>query len=104
MIPRLQEVDSPVADQVDDSVLFGKPSRPCAAWKVFERFGLSDPGKRVAQNRLYEVKCSERHLSVRLNPVLKVFDELGLEHGHPLTRAPSCFRLTPLLGQGRALF
>jgi len=104
VVPRLQEIDPPVTNQIDDAMLFGKSSRPCAAWEVFERFGLSDPGDRIAQDRLNEIKCSEGDLSIRLHPVLQVLDELGLEHGHPLTRALGRLRSTPLLGQDRALF
>jgi len=104
MVPRLKKVDTPVADKVDDSMLFGKPSRPGTAWEILERFGLPDSRERIAQNRLHKIKRSERDLSVRLHPVLQIVDELRLEHGHPFSRACGLLGSTPLLGQGRALF
>jgi len=100
VIPRLQEIDPPVTNQIDDSMLFGKSSRPCAAWKVFKRFGLTDPGERIAQNRLDKVKCTEGDLPIRLHPILQVLNEFGLEHGYPLTWALGRLRSTPLFGQG----
>jgi len=104
VVPRLQEIDPPIANEVDDSMFFGKASRPGSAWEVLEGFGLPYSRKRIAQNRLYKIKSSEGDPSVRLHPVLQIFNELRLEHGYPPTRARGSLRFTPFLGQGQALF
>jgi len=53
MVPRLQEIDAVVADQIDDAVLLGQAAGPDAGGKVFQRFRLADSGKGVAQNRCH---------------------------------------------------
>ena len=38
MVPRLQEIDAVVADQIDDAGLLGQAAGPDAGGKVFQRF------------------------------------------------------------------
>jgi len=46
MVPRLQEIDAVVADQIDDAVLLGQTAGPDAGGKVFQMFRLADAYKR----------------------------------------------------------
>ena len=55
MIPGLQKVYAILADEIDDSVLFGETSRPGTAWKVFERFRFSYALERIALNCLDDI-------------------------------------------------
>lgn len=52
MIPRLQEIDTVVADEVDQAVFLGEAAGPDAGGEIFEGFRLTDAGEGVAHDGL----------------------------------------------------
>ncbi len=103
VIASLKEVDSTVADEIDDTVFLCKAPRPGAAWEVFQWFRLADSFEGVANDNLHQVERPKRDLSVCLDPEFQVFHELRLKYRDPLTRSLRMFVLTSLC-QGLALF
>jgi len=83
MVPRLQEIDAVVADQIDDAVLLGQTAGPDAGGKVFQRFRLADSGKGVAQNRFHNDQGAQGNLSFRGHPMAQVLDKFRLEDRLP---------------------
>ena len=85
VIPRLQEVDAIVADEVDDPVLGREPATPHVRPEVFQRFRLADPTERVAHDRLDDRQRAAGRARIRLDPPREVVAELRLEDRDPPT-------------------
>ena len=81
MVPRLQEIDSIVTDQIDDAVLLRQATGPDAGAKIFQRFRFADPGEGISQNRLDEVQRPQGDPSLRFHPIAQVFEKLRLKNG-----------------------
>lgn len=94
MIPRHQEVDPPVAHQVDHSMFLRDAARPAALHVEAQGLGLADPLQRIAQHVLDELEDTHRDDTVAGYPVREVFTELGMEDREALRSAPiRLFRL-----------
>ena len=85
VIPRLQEVDAIVADEVDDPVLGREPATPHVRPEVFQRFRLADPTERVAHDRLDDRQRAAGRARISLDPPREVVAELRLEDRDPPT-------------------
>lgn len=85
MITCLQEVYLTVPDEVHDAVFLRKPSRPNSCQHVFERFGLSNAGKWLAQHRLDEIKRPDGDAPIFIDPKAKILNELGMKYCQPLS-------------------
>ena len=96
-----QEVDTVVADQVDEAMFLGDPSRPDVGPEMLDGFGLSDALERVAHDGFNEFEESKSSLSIRLHPELKVLPELVLEDGNARSRR-GVLRTSLLRGQARS--
>ena len=83
MIPRLDEVDLLLFDQVDDAVFLRQPARPCPGRKVFQMLRLANPSKRVSQSVFDYVQSPKRSLAINLNPIAQIFDEFRMEYCAP---------------------
>src|SRR5947199_5444902 len=79
VIPRLQEVDAIVADEVDDPVLGREPATPHVRPEVFQRFRLADPTERVAHDRLDDRQRAAGRARISRDPPREVVAELRLE-------------------------
>jgi len=55
MVASLEEIDSIFADDVDDSVFLGQPSRPRARQDMFEGFGLADSRERIRKDGFHQL-------------------------------------------------
>ncbi len=84
VIPRLQEVDAIVADEVDDPVLGREPATPHARPEVLQGFRLADPGERVAHDRLDDRERAAGSARIGLEPPREVVAKLRLEDRDPL--------------------
>ena len=83
VIPRLDEVDLLLFDQVDDAVFLRQPTRPCSSRKVFQVLRLTKPGERVSQSVFHYIKGPKRGLAINLNPIAQILDELRMEYCAP---------------------
>lgn len=88
MIPRLDEVDLVLFDQVDDAVLLRQTTGPRPSRKILQMLRLADSRERVPQSVFHHVEGAKRSLAISLNPVAQVLNELWMED-----RAPGAFRL-----------
>jgi len=84
VIPRLQEVDAIVADEVHDPVLGREPATPHIRPEVFQGFRLADPGARVAHDCLDDRERAAGGARIGLYPPRQVVAELRLEDRDPL--------------------
>src|SRR5436189_1306941 len=84
VIPRLQEVDAIVADEVDDPVLGREPATPHTGPEVLQGFRLADSGERVAHDRLDDREGAAGSARIGLEPPREVIAELRLEDRDPL--------------------
>jgi hypothetical protein len=84
VITGLQEVDTTLANQVHDSVLFGEAAGPGTGSYKLEGFGLADAGERVAQDGFDEIEGTQSDLSVRIHPETEILTELWMEQGDSL--------------------
>ena len=85
VIPRLQEVDAIVADEVDDPVLGRESATPHVRPEVFQKFRLADPSERVAHDRLDDRERAAGRARISLDPPRQVVAELRLEDRDPPT-------------------
>ena len=69
VVAALQELDSVGLDQIYAAMLLGDAPGPDIGTEVFQRFGLADTVKGVAQNGLNQLQQSLCGTAVRLNPV-----------------------------------
>ena len=79
-IPSLEEIDAIVADETNDPVLLGQPSRPDIRAQVPQGFRLSQPGAGVSHDGLDERRGLESDASILFDPVSKVLSELVLKN------------------------
>lgn len=79
MVSRLQEVNSVIAHEIDNAMFLRQPARPTTRAKIFERFGLPDSFKRIAQDGFHQFESSQSQFAICLDPITQVFDELRLE-------------------------
>src|SRR6266513_2640183 len=84
VIPRLQEVDAIVADEVDDPVLGREPATPHTGPEVLQGFRLADSGERVAHDRLDDREGAAGSARIGLEPPREVVAKLRLEDRDPL--------------------
>lgn len=84
VIPRLEELDPVVTDDVDDAVLLGEAPRPGALRQVLQRLRFSDACKRIPQDGLDDREGAQGHPAVCLHPIPEILAEFGLEDGEPL--------------------
>ena len=80
MVESLNELDLVARDNVDDSVFLSQTPRPNPRPVVFQRLWHADTAKRIANNRLDEIKGPDRQSAVRTDPVTQVIPELGVEN------------------------
>src|SRR4051794_10276027 len=59
VVASLEEVDPIVADEVDDPMLLGQPTRPDAGPEVLERLGLANSAERVTDDGLDQVEGAD---------------------------------------------
>ncbi len=102
MIARLQEIDSRLADPVNQTMLLSDSPGPGAAEGMLERLGFADSAKRIPQNSLHQLKYAQRSLAIGLNPVAKILTKFAVENRNslsgPLAQVPSpaaAWKLTP---------
>ena len=81
MIPGLEEVDTVVADEVNEAVFLGETARPDTGGEILERFRLADAAEGIAHDRFDQVEGAQGHLSVGFDPVVQVVTEFRLENG-----------------------
>ncbi len=80
MVPGLQEINPVFPDKINEAMLLGQSSRPCARGQIFERYGFADSVEGVAQNRRDAIENPQRQLAVGFHLIKQVFDDLGLEY------------------------
>jgi hypothetical protein len=83
MVSGLKEIDSTLRNEIDDTVLFCKPSRPSAGRKIFQRLRFSDSSERIPTNRFNKVQRAKSGFSICLDPESEILNELRLENWHP---------------------
>jgi len=83
MVTRLQKINSILADQVNNAMLLREAARPCTGRKMLQWLRLSDAGKRFSQNGFNQIKSPKCRLSVRFDPITKIFPKLGMKYGTP---------------------
>jgi hypothetical protein len=81
MIPGLNEVDAPLAHEVDDAVFLGEPARPSTGELILQRFRLADVGDRIAQGCFDDVEGAQRGPAVIADPESQVLEKLRVENG-----------------------
>ncbi len=79
MVTGLQEINSVLADQINNAMFFCQPPGPRAARKVFERFRLPDALKRLVRDRLNQIQRAKRHLTVGLDSKSEILGKFRLK-------------------------
>lgn len=84
MQPSLQEVDSIVANTVDQAVLGRDSPRPESGSKVLQLLWLAGAGVRIPKDGLDQRKRSEGGLPIVLDPIPHIFEAVAGEKRLPL--------------------
>jgi hypothetical protein len=84
VVAGLEKVNAFFRNAVNEPVLLRDTSRPASGKRVSEGFGLTRSFKGVAQHRFNQVQHSDCDVAVALDPIPKIFSELGLEDSEPL--------------------
>jgi hypothetical protein len=87
-LPRRTTPAAVVAHRVDDAVLLGQPSRPCARQPVAKRLGFADSTEGVSQDGFDQLECAEGHPPIDLDPVPQFRPEVGVKDGLSRPRRP----------------
>ena len=93
VIPRLQEVDSVLRDEVDDSVLLGEPPGPDALRQMLQWLRLADSSEGILQHGLHDLDGPNRDSTIGPNPVAQILAEFPMEDG--IAASPLGCTLTP---------
>jgi hypothetical protein len=81
MIPRLDEIDACIADDIHQAVLLRNAPRPDAWAEVLERLRLADAGERITHDGFDKRQNAQGRASLGFDPVAQVFTKLLLEDG-----------------------
>jgi hypothetical protein len=79
VVPRLKEIDAPLADEVHDPVLLREPARPGARGQILQWLRLADARERISQDGLDQIESPQCELSIGLDPIAKILQKLRLE-------------------------
>jgi hypothetical protein len=85
MVTALQEVNSVLFNEVDQTMLLGDPSRPHSGAQIFERFRFAEALKGFSKNLADKTKSLEGNLSIGLDPESQILDELRLRNCEPFS-------------------
>ena len=99
MVPRLEERDAIVGNDIDKPVLAVDASGPGTLQLAFQWLGFSQTDERVAEHGFDERKQAEREPSVGLDPEAQVGKETRMKPGLPVAASSRC-----LQNRGRLAF
>ncbi len=83
VIASLEEIDPLFTHQIYEPVLLGDSARPSAWAQILQGFGFSNALEWVAYHGFDKRYDPERDFSILLDPVLQIFNELGLKDSIP---------------------
>ena len=81
MIPRLQEIDPHIGNEVNDAVLLCQATRPRTCRQIPERLRFSDPHEWITHDGFDKIERTQRDPPIGFDPMPKVFAKLRLKHG-----------------------
>lgn len=87
MIACLKKVDPISTLKIHEAVFLRDATGPCPLREVLQWFRFADTHKRIAHDRLNQIKDAKRR-SVHRDPVAKILTEFGVKHR--LTPAGGC--------------
>ena len=76
MVPRLKEVDSAFANEIDEAVLLSDPAGPTPCKIELEWLGFAGSLEGVAEDRFDQVEDAQRDLPVCADPVVEIVAKL----------------------------
>ena len=79
MVARLYEVDSVLADDVNDPMLLRETAGPSSRSQVLEGLRLTDSLKGITKDRFDQVECAQGDLSIGFDPEPQILEKLRLK-------------------------